>query len=157
MGFRQAHGVGDHKAQQYGELFIAQVARYCASKQLAVDVPIAQDVAKSAALEPFSTVSKSASKNAAAALFREGRSIDEVVQQTARAHSTVIEYLAEFLAQEGQLSPEPWVDGDSFATIAAAAKIVGSARLKPIFDHLNGRFSYDDIRISLACVRNIDE
>lgn len=155
-GFRPVHGVGDHKAKQYGELFIAEVARYCAANQVSVDVSITEEAVASALPEAFSTLSKSASKISAEALFREGRSIDEVVQQTARAQSTVTEYLAEFLAQEGQLSPEPWVDSERFATIAAAASVVGSARLKPIFDHLNGQFSYDEIKISIACVRNVD-
>jgi hypothetical protein len=62
--------------------------------------------------------------------------------------------LVEFLAAEGQLSPEPWLDDASFAAISAAAKVVGLERLKPIFDQLNGAYSYDQIRISVACLQN---
>ena len=93
---------------------------------------------------------------AADALFREGRAIDDVAQQIGRAHSTVTGYLVEFLMAEGQLSPEPWLDEVSFTAIAAAAKVVGLERLKPVFDQLNGAFSYDQIRIAIACLRNID-
>ena len=93
---------------------------------------------------------------AADTLFRQGRSIDDVAAQTGRAHSTVTGYLVEFLIQEGQLSPEPWLDDASFAVISAAAKAVGGDRLKPVFDQLNGTFSYDQIRMTIACLRNID-
>jgi ATP-dependent DNA helicase RecQ len=156
-GFRQTHGVGDHKAQQYADLFTAEIARYCAAHQLPADIEIADDGQNSAIPEAFANVSKSAARIAADALFREGRSIEEVAQQTGRARSTVVQYLVEFLAQEGHVSPEPWVDSARFAAIAVAAKIAGDTRLKPIFDHLNGAYSYDEIRLSLACLRNDGE
>lgn len=155
-GFRQVHGVGEHKAEQYGALFTAEVARYCAAHEVPADVPLAPEASQTVTLDALSTASKSATKAAAEVLFREGRSIEEVVQRTGRARSTVTEYLADFLAHEGQLSPEPWVDEETFAAIASAAKIVGASRLKPIFEHCEGRFTYDQIRICLACVRNAE-
>jgi ATP-dependent DNA helicase RecQ len=156
LGFRQVHGVGEHKAEQYGEVFTAEIARYCTAEQIQADVPIAAKAASFAAPKAISTISLSAAKMAADSLFREGRSIDDVAAQTGRAHSTVAGYLVEFLMREGQLSPEPWVDDAGFAAISAAAKVAGLERLKPVFDQLNGAFSYDQIRISIACLRNAD-
>jgi len=153
-GFGKVHGVGAQKAEQYGAVFTAEIARHCAEKQLLADVPIAEEAAPVVALEAFTAAGKSASKLAAEALFREGQSIDEVVQKTGRARSTVTEYLAEFLSEQGQLTPEPWLDLETFATIAAAAKEVGVERLKPIFDQLNGLIGYDQIRLAVACLRN---
>jgi ATP-dependent DNA helicase RecQ len=155
-GFRKVHGVGEHKAAQYGETFTAEIAAYCALHKIPADVTITDDPAYSAPPDSLSSMSGSAAKLAAAALFREGRSIDDVAAQTGRAHSTVTGYLVDFLMQEGQLSPEPWLDDESFATIAAAAKVAGRERLKPIFDQLSGEFSYDQIRIAAACLRNGD-
>ncbi|MCE9527615.1 MAG: DNA helicase RecQ [Planctomycetales bacterium] len=155
-GFRQVHGVGEHKAQQYGEMFTTEIARYCAANQVPVDVPIANDPTSPAAAEGLSSLSKSAAKMAADALFREGRSIEEVATQLGRANSTVTGYLFEFLIQEGHLSPEPWLDEASFTAISAAAKTAGLERLKPIFDQLEGKYSYDQIRIAVACLKNRD-
>lgn len=154
VGFRQVHGVGEHKAQQYGELFTAEIARYCAANQVPVDVPVPELPSGATTSQGLSNLSKTAAKMAADALFREGRSIDEVAAQLSRAPSTVAGYLVEFLQQEGQLSPEPWVDDESFAAISAAAKAVGFDRLKPIFDHFEGKYSYDQIRLSVACMNN---
>lgn len=153
-GFRQVHGVGDHKAQQYGELFTAEIARYCAANQIPMDVSIAELPPGAVISDGLANLSKTAAKTAADALFREGRSIEEVSAQLSRAPSTVAGYLVGFLQQEGQLSPEPWVDEESFAAIATASKAVGSDRLKPIFDHLSGKYSYDQIRISVACINS---
>ena len=154
LGFRQVHGVGEHKAEQYAEVFTTEIARYCASQQIQADVAIADETASFAAPQSLSNLSKSAAKVAADGLFRQGRSIEEVAAQTGRAHSTVTGYLVEFLAAEGKLSPEPWLDDASFTAISAAAKVVGLERLKPIFDQLNGAYSYDQIRISVACLQN---
>jgi ATP-dependent DNA helicase RecQ len=113
-----------------------------------------EEAAPVVAIEAFTAAGKSASKLAAEALFGDGKSIDEVVRQTGRARSTVTEYLAEFLAEQGHLTPEPWLDMATFARIGAAAKQVGVEKLKPIFDQLNGEIGYEQIRIAVACLRN---
>ena len=155
-GFRQAHGVGDRKAKQYADVFTAAIAGYCTTHDVAANVDVADESAPPHTLETLTTTSKTASKLAAETLFREGRSIDEVMQQTGRARSTVSQYLAEFLARDGRSSPEPWVEERLFAEIITAAEHVGGERLKPIFDRLNGAASYDDIRICLACLQDDD-
>ncbi len=152
--FRQMHGVGDHKAKQYAETFIAEITQYCREHGLATDVVVEVKSAEALAVEAFTTADKSPAKVAAETLFRQGKSVAEVAEQTGRAQSTVTQYLNEFLQAEGHLSPEPWVDGATFETVLAAAKIVGTDRLKPIFEYLNGTVSYDLIRLSLACLGN---
>lgn len=153
-GFRKAHGVGAQKAEQYGAVFGAEIARYCQEHELTVDVPITEDPAPVVAIEAFIAGEKPAAQVAADALFREGKSIDLVAQKTGRARSTVIGYLVEFLTDQGHLTPEPWLDEKTFTTIAAAAKEVGTEKLKPIFDQLNGAIAYEQIRIAVACLRN---
>jgi len=152
--FRDAHGVGDQKARQYADKFTSEIARYCKANGISSDVAIAAEPVPAAGLESFTSKSKSATKLSAAALFREGRSIEEAMRQTGRARSTITEYLAEFLSEEGQLSPEPWLSEERFRLIAAAADIVGIGALKPIFEHLGGAVPYDDIRLAVACLQN---
>jgi ATP-dependent DNA helicase RecQ len=154
-GFRQAHGVGEAKAKHYAEPFLAEISRYCRDQGVATDVVVAEKSSEQQAIEAFRDNDKSAAKVAAAKLFREGKSIAEVAQQIGRAPSTVNDYLAEFLDEEGYLSPEPWVDGSTFeAIVAAAAQSTEPGRLKPIFDALGGQVPYDQIRIAMSCLRN---
>jgi ATP-dependent DNA helicase RecQ len=150
-GFRQVHGVGDVKAEQYADVFTAEIARYCAASQITHDVSLPGAAATSST--PIA-ISGSAAKLAASALFRQGRSLDDVAAQASRARSTVTGYLVDFLLAEGHLSPEPWLGEQDFAAIATAAKEVGLERLKPLSDRLGGVFTYDQIRIAVACLKN---
>jgi len=153
-GFRQVHGVGDQKAQQYAAAFLQEIAQYCREHAVSMDVDVQDETAIAPPLDSLSSMSKSESKQRAEELFRAGRSLAEVMQHTGRARSTVSEYLAAFLEDEGQLSPEPWVNDEQFAAVAAAVKCVGMDRLKPIFEHLESAVPYDEIRLCVACLRN---
>jgi len=153
-GFRHVHGVGDQKAKQYATAFLDEIARYCQEHAVPTDIEVADEPSASKPLDALSSASKTGSKVAAEALFREGKSIEEVMQQTGRARSTVGEYLAAFLEEKGQLTPEPWVSSERFAEVTEAARVVGMERLKPIFEHLNGTVPYEEIRICLGCLRN---
>lgn len=152
--FRLVHGVGEHKAKQYAESFLAEILRYCTEHGVSTDISTFNKFAEQQAIEAFRDSDKSSAKIAAATLFREGKSIAEVAQQVGRTNATVMEYLAKFLEEEGYLSPEPWVDGSTFASVIEVAQEIGDEKLKPIFERLDGNISYDQIRISLACFRN---
>jgi ATP-dependent DNA helicase RecQ len=152
--FRLVHGVGEHKAKQYAEPFLAEISRYCAEHGVSTDVNVFAKSAEQQALEAFRDSDKTSSKIAAATLFREGKSLAEVAQQLGRANSTVTDYLATFLEEEGYLSPEPWVDGGTYAAVVDIAQEIGTDKLRPILDRLGGNVSYDQIRIALACFRN---
>jgi hypothetical protein len=88
--------------------------------------------------------------------FRRGATIDDVMQCTGRARSTVQGYLGEYLRHEQVMDPGVWLDPALAARIEAAIEAVGPGRLKPIFDHLGGTVSYDDIRIMATCIANRD-
>ena len=48
----------------------------------------------------------------------------------------------------------PWVIPAVFERVREATTQIGLDRLKPLFDELNGRVSYEMIRITVACLRN---
>jgi ATP-dependent DNA helicase RecQ len=152
--FLRVHGVGINKAKQYGTPFLEEIARYCAEHGASTNVTFADETKEVSGLDVLAVKEKSPGKLAADALFKQGKSVEEVMNALGRARSTVCSYLTEFLESEGQLSPEPWVDPETFDTVCAAARVASDQRLTPIFEHLGGRIPYDAIRISLACRRN---
>ena len=77
----------------------------------------------------------------------DGATIDDVVRQTNRARSTAVEYLCKFLRAEPPASVSRWVSDDIYREVAQVAARLGADRLKPIFDALNGKYTYDEIRI----------
>jgi ATP-dependent DNA helicase RecQ len=89
----------------------------------------------------------------AADLFRQGLAIDEVARRTDRARSTTIQYLCDFLEAQPVKSVSPWVADEVYWLIAAQAERMGVDKLKPIFEALEGKISYDEIRIVLTHLR----
>lgn len=49
-------------------------------------------------------------------------------------------------------NPHPWVREQAFSRVADAVKQIGGDLRKPIFDLLGGEMTYNQIRISLACL-----
>ena len=57
------------------------------------------------------------------------------------------------------LHPKTLVEKDRHAAIASAIAALGAEKLKPIYEHLNGVYSYDDIKLvrALALIINKQE
>ena len=67
-----------------------------------------------------------------------------------RARATVVEYLAEYIAEFRPARIDMWVDPATYRRVASIAVGAESARLKPLHDQLGGTVSYDDIRLVMA-------
>jgi ATP-dependent DNA helicase RecQ len=143
------HGIGQSKSAEYGGELLAAIAEYCRQHDLPLDVFEPQPSASPVASSIVSGVKRRAFEQ-----FLQGKSIEEVMQAVNRARSTVSEYLTEFIASQGISDPTAWLDEPLFNRIRAAAKQHGIARLRPLFDALGGKVSYDDLRIAAACLRN---
>ena len=157
--FLEVTGVGQAKARQYGEEFVATIAEYCRSHSLEQDIdPSIKPAPKPSALgkRKQGHATLNISKQLAFGRFDRGESIVAVSDAVERKPETTLKYLLEYIAHKKLTSPEPWVDAATFEQIAQAAKTVGTARTMAILKELNGGASYDDIKISLACLENAE-
>jgi ATP-dependent DNA helicase RecQ len=161
-------GIGHRKAEAYGAPLLEAIARYCAMNSLERDIGVDPDAG--AAAPPRrerprhddpeagegrpARASRSETRDRAFAAFAQGKRMEEVVEETGRAASTLHGYLVDYLKEHGITDPEPWVDADTHARITAAAGAVGGERLKPVFEFLQGEVDYDTIRLSMTCHRN---
>lgn len=147
---RKVRGIGEKKLADYGEVFMAKIADYCAAQQLATNVePLPPTQSQS-------TVDRSigASSIAAFDYFRQGLSIAEVAQRMNRATSTVYGYLGDFLRHEKATDWSPWVNAETAGRIEAAIEQASGEGLKPIYEALGGSVGYEEIRIVVACRKN---
>jgi len=146
-GFLQVHGVGQKKADDYGEQFLKQVADYCGEHSVSTDVgPEAPPPRQRSAI--------TAPAVATFPLFAADKSVAEVAAQLGRAESTVYGYLSQYLSHEKVTDPAPWVDAATAARVREAIDAVGNERLKPIFEHLSEEVTYNEIRIVASCLAN---
>jgi ATP-dependent DNA helicase RecQ len=143
-------GVGEYRLREYGKAFLAAIAAHCRSTGLATDVLLPKPPPRPTTAVALSK--PSANKGLAFELFRKGAAVAAVAEKVGLAASTVAEYLAEFVQAERPASIFAWVPEDVCERVAAAAEIHGTAKLKPVFQELNGEVSYDHIRVVFACL-----
>jgi ATP-dependent DNA helicase RecQ len=151
---RAVSGVGDAKLHLFGARFFEVIDEHCQARGLARD----QRPGTRSLFEPrpAAPTRPNAVRDQALELFRQGVGLDEVVKQTGRARSTVVEYLAQYIAQEKPRSVAAWVPDEVYHRVMAAARQVGTDYLKPIYVALGEKVSYDHIRIVLAHLSRAD-
>ena len=150
--FLMVNGVGERKNEEYGDAFLSAIHDYCKMHALEMDV-ILPEVAmqkRSSRREP--RPKRNDSKQRAFELFEEGRHPDEVAQIINRVPSTTVNYLVEYIKKEKLIAPNSWIDIQTFRRVQEAATQLGAERLKTVYEALNGEVSYDQIKISLACL-----
>ena len=157
-GFLAVAGVGQAKARQYGERFLAVIRETCRSHNLN------QDIDPSVRPVPKAGRRKSKRRRATVDLvrgmvfdrFKRSESITSVAESLEKRPEIVVRYLAEYIGNERLTSPEPWVATETFARIAEVAADIGTARPMAVVRALGGDVSYDDVVVSLACLANVD-
>jgi uncharacterized protein YpbB len=80
-------------------------------------------------------------------LFGEDAALEDIIHQTGRARATVMDYLCEYIREMRPKSLSTWISAEQYQRIAAAARQVGTERLKPIFIVLGEKVPYEDIRL----------
>lgn len=142
------YGVGRKKCEDYGRSVMQRIADYCERNGVSTDVVEGVEAADD------SDRPLNASLVGAFQLFERGLSIADVAAKMGRAHSTTAGYLHEYLRQHNVTDPSPWVDAATVRQVEEAIDHTGDAKLRPIFDHLEGNIDYERIRIVATCRRN---
>jgi ATP-dependent DNA helicase RecQ len=156
-GFREVSGVGEAKARQYSGAFVAAIVEACDGRGLEMNVdPTVRPVPK----PPISRSRKAAratvdlAKQMAYGRFDRGEPLAQVADAVGKPAERVLEYLLDYVREKKLDSPEPWVEASVFARVADVATRTGLARPISILRELEGAVTYDDIQISIACIKN---
>jgi len=162
----QVNGIGQKKCDDYGQQFLEHILDYCHETGVEQDctaapTPDSTPDSTPAPIPDPTSVERPRSGLTASAVssfphFKAGTSIAETALKMARAESTIHGYLGQFIKHEQITDPSPWVDFATVERIRTALDTVEGDRLKPIFDHLGGEVSYDQIRIVASCLANVE-
>jgi len=154
--FLAVHGVGERKCEAFGDDFLAVIRESYTTNPNAATAANAMTADLDHSVRPVREHgSRSNRLQHAAALLAQGQSIRQVAETLGRKPSTVAQYLVEYIQQGGITDPTPWVTPSVFARIREAVATVRAERLSPIYEHLNGEVDYGEIRICMACLRNL--
>ena len=133
---RTITGIGERKADMYGNKILAALQRY-------------REGARAGTLPER----KTAPALETLRLVAEGRTFDEIAKLRGRQIQTVVNAVAN-LVESGALEFDPeWIDRNKLAVIEAACAQLGLERLKPLKDALPPEITYDEIRLVVARLR----
>jgi ATP-dependent DNA helicase RecQ len=148
---RTISGIGEVRFREHGAELMEIVDAECATRHLARD---ARPVTVRAPRERARSSRTTAGKTESTRLLREGMTIEDVMERTTRARSTVIGDLCELIA-DGRYSPSlrMFMTEDVEEKIRRAAGEAGIARLRPIKDLVGEEIPYDAIHIVVATMK----
>ncbi|MBU6341107.1 MAG: DNA helicase RecQ [Bacteroidetes bacterium] len=136
-------GVGERKLQEYGAAFLQLIQRYVSESgiQTPIPAPPVKDVASE----------KAPAYQTSVQLFLEGFSIHEIAEQRGLAPDTIQGHLLKAYQAGAEFPILELVRAETLDLIIGALPLFPKPRkLKPIYEHFEGRFTYDEIRWALA-------
>jgi ATP-dependent DNA helicase RecQ len=130
-------GIGERKAEMYGEAILAAFAEFRKGARAAARVASQESPAEETMR-----------------LLGEGKSFAEIAEIRGRQLSTVVNCVAD-LVEKGKLPYRmEWVGEEAHALTRAAIEKLGSQWLKPLREALPPEISYEQIRLVVALVRS---
>ncbi len=139
-------GVGESRAEGYGQLFLDEIARYRSETGATPSETISEPLVKRRK-RPNDSVSETVR------LFNEGNTPEEIAGLRGFVARTIYDHLAEAI-QSGEISNiDRLVSPERQAIITDAMKQVGEALLTPVRDYLGDGYSYEELRVVRAKLR----
>ncbi|MEK6700678.1 MAG: DNA helicase RecQ [Planctomycetota bacterium] len=143
--FRTIPGVGDHKAAEFGPAFMDALARYCAANSLETNLSIS--TARAPRAKPLRVGS---SKLESFRRFDKGESVETVAAAHGFALSTINTHLCDYIKERQPKDVTRWIDPKTYDLIIQTAAKLGAESSRPIFDYLEAKVTWDEIRIAMV-------
>lgn len=141
-------GIGKTKAAQFGQEILQVINDFVNDNPDLFPQGASLDVFESLAQESEPDKPKEPIWQRAAALFAEGKSIDEIAEQLMRAKSTVEGYIFSAV-DSGAMTPEMVLDSDAQDEIVSYyLENKNLTSLKTVYDHFQGRYTYLQLRVA---------
>ncbi len=130
--FSKISGVGEYKLAQYGDRFIAEIKAYL------------QEISQ---LETMAIGTSSDTRIFTLQLYERGLSLEEIAQQRNLQISTISSHLAELINEGKSINLDRIITPERQKVIKGVIELLGIEKLKPIWEYLEGNYSYDEIRL----------
>ena len=153
--FAQIPGVGGRKLEAYFTSFTRAIRDYCESHNLVMSPEAARrDNRQRREIIPIPQVSAGPStRRHTLDLYNEGRSIEEIARERNLNPRTIAGHLAELIEAGEAIEAERLVDTERHKIIFAALRQMGDDMLRPVKDLLGDEYSYEEIRLVRALMR----
>ena len=146
-------GVGEFKFDTYGNYFLEEIKKLCLEKQILVTPKIhkpknnsTEKTAKNNKFDTFATTWEQ---------WEKGLTVEQIAQQRGLAQSTIIGHLVKFIEQGKIIDISKIIDDNNVQEIIIGIKEIGVENFvfKPLFEHLNGKYDYGQLKLVEALMR----
>ncbi|MEB3341745.1 DNA helicase RecQ [Okeania sp.] len=146
--FINISGVGTRKRDKYGKQFIEVIRNYCVEYGLPANSEPVRELAKVVDNVPSMTQMETLE------LYKKGLSIDAIANERGLKTSTIASHLAELIEKEQPVDIDRLIKLEHQEKIIAAIEEIGDETLTPIYQYLQERYSFDEIKLVRAFWRN---
>ena len=140
-------GIGQTKLRQFGERFVDHIRSYCARIGMQLDAVRGSSPRSITEREPRRV---NGIPPDAARLFAQETPIDAVAARLGRSRNTTADYLVEWVRDTKPASIDCWVDPETQRAIIAARNELGDGPLRPLYERLEKKISYEEIKVTLT-------
>ncbi|HSI74933.1 MAG TPA: DNA helicase RecQ [Lunatimonas sp.] len=142
---RQINGVGQVKAEKYGDEFRRVIGHYMVENDI---TPPAPNRIGGSQRRPSSSLKNSGSEKETLEMFQKGLSVDQIAEKREMAPSTIESHL--FNLTEKKLIPQhKFLNNDQIAEIKAFYATQDGHFLRPLKDHFGDKYSYLQLKVAV--------
>jgi ATP-dependent DNA helicase RecQ len=141
--FKQISGVGEYKLAEFGEQFISEIQAYCQPRGL-------QEIAPTAIPESVVKSDPSLTQIITLESHQEGMTVAEIAAKRNLKETTVESHLIELLEMDQPVDIHRLVPVQRQQVIIQALQLLGSNLLRPVYEHLGEKYSYNELRLVRA-------
>jgi ATP-dependent DNA helicase RecQ len=135
-GMLNVSGVGEAKYQQYGEIFIREIAAFLKT------VPGVNRIPENINTYEFTYK-----------LYQEGNTVNEIAETRGLNTGTIISHLSKLYEEGKPINPWAFINQTEYKEIMGAAKVMGVKKgesMKALFEAMDMKYGYDKIKVAFA-------
>ncbi|MDD2634254.1 MAG: helix-turn-helix domain-containing protein [Bacteroidales bacterium] len=138
-------GFGKVKVMQYGEDILDIIDEYCEINEINRDESVFKELKSKK--EP-----KINTKKVSLDLFLQGKDISQIAKERGFVESTIFGHIAHYISL-GDLDYTVLISEEKFDEIKAYIDTAQSTSINDIMEHTDRKFSYNEIRLVLSCLK----
>ncbi len=140
--FEEVYGVGSNKRDKYGKVFLEAIRTFCKEQGLPTS-PVSPDVVNLANSPSYSQMQTWE-------LYRKGLTVQAIANARGMSLNTISGHLVELMDMGREVDINLLVESESQQAIVNAIEVIGDERLRAIYEFLQERYTFDEIKFVRA-------
>ncbi|WP_293152658.1 MULTISPECIES: DNA helicase RecQ [unclassified Microcoleus] len=142
--FEEVYGVGSNKRDKYGKVFLEAIHAFCQEQGLPTGA------ASAAANLPTLANAPSYSQMQTWELYRQGLTVQAIANARGMSPTTIAGHLVELMDMGKEVDINLLVESESQQAIVQAIEVIGDERLRAIYEYLQERYTFEEIKFVRA-------